>query len=267
MIRFRPKTSRFEAWNEEIAVVPVKMPPRKNRPLTEAYEQEFEQRVMERMEERLGQFVDQLTDRMNDMMNPRRRRDRNNRGSEGEVSKNLFFDGDGTSSDKQPDQPRRNQREDNRHWESGMRVNIPEFDGNTLNPEGFIDWLVAVEEVFESQESPGTKSVEDYTTESYQLIARNDIQETNIQLISRYIGGLRVQIMDSVNMFDPVTLSDAYQRTLAFKKQNRRVRSSSSPAITGGSSGSGNVTSQFVPNQTKVGGGNTGQVSKGVGSS
>ncbi|GJY28282.1 hypothetical protein Tco_0404049 [Tanacetum coccineum] len=41
------------------AEVPVKMPPRRNRPLTEAYEQEFEQRVMARMEERLDQFVDQ----------------------------------------------------------------------------------------------------------------------------------------------------------------------------------------------------------------
>ncbi|GKD62434.1 hypothetical protein Tco_1299943 [Tanacetum coccineum] len=84
------------------AEVPVKMPLRRNRPLTEAYEQEFEQRVIARMEERLDQF--------------------------------------------QPDRPRRNQWEDNRRWESGMRVNILEFDGNTLNPDGFIDWLVAVEE-------------------------------------------------------------------------------------------------------------------------
>ncbi|GKE50298.1 hypothetical protein Tco_1481556 [Tanacetum coccineum] len=62
IIRFRPRTSHFEAWNEENAVttsfgikveVPVKMPPRRNRPLTEAYEQEFEQRVMARMEEQL----------------------------------------------------------------------------------------------------------------------------------------------------------------------------------------------------------------------
>ncbi|GKA95170.1 putative nucleotidyltransferase, ribonuclease H [Tanacetum coccineum] len=310
------------------------MPPRKNRPLTEAYEQEFEQRVMARMEERLGQFVDQLTDRMNDMMNPRRRRDRNNRGSEGEGSENPFFEDDDTSSDDQPDRPRRNQREDDRRWESGMRINIPEFDGKTLNPEGFIDWLVTVEEVFEFKEVPenkrvsliatklrgrasawwqqlkltrerigkprvtswrkmkkllrenfiphnyqrlmyqrlqnlkqGTKSVEDYTTEFYQLIARNDIQETDDQLVSRYIGGLRVQIMDSVNMFDPVTLSDAYQRALVFERQNRRVGSSSSPAVAGGSSGLGNVTSRFVPNQTKVGGGNTGPIPKGVGSS
>ncbi|GJR26702.1 putative nucleotidyltransferase, ribonuclease H [Tanacetum coccineum] len=310
------------------------MPPRKNRPLTEAYEQEFEQRVMARMEERLGQFVDQLTDRMNDMMNPRRRRDRNNRGSEGEGSENPFFEDDDTSSDDQPDRPRRNQREDDRRWESGMRINIPEFDGKTLNPEGFIDWLVTVEEVFEFKEVPenkrvsliatklrgrasawwqqlkltrerigkprvtswrkmkkllrenfiphnyqrlmyqrlqnlkqGTKSVEDYTTEFYQLIARNDIQETDDQLVSRYIGGLRVQIMDSVNMFDPVTLSDAYQRALAFEKQNRRVGSLSSPAVTGGSFDSGNVTSRFVPNQTKMGGGNTGPIPKGIGSS
>ncbi|GKB56220.1 reverse transcriptase domain-containing protein [Tanacetum coccineum] len=88
------------------AEVPVKMPPRRNRPLTEAYEQEFEQRVIGKIEER----------------------------------------GDGSSSDEQPDQPGQNQREDNRRWESGMKVNIPKFDGNTLNPEGFIDWLVTVEE-------------------------------------------------------------------------------------------------------------------------
>nr|GEX39023.1 putative reverse transcriptase domain-containing protein [Tanacetum cinerariifolium] len=108
--------------------VSVKMPSRRNRPLTEAYEQEFEQRVMARMKERLDQFVDQLADRMNDMMNPRIRNDRNSRGSEGEESENLFFD-----------------------------VNIPEFDGNTLNPEGFINWLVTVE-VFEFKESECKKA-------------------------------------------------------------------------------------------------------------
>ncbi|GKF03101.1 reverse transcriptase domain-containing protein, partial [Tanacetum coccineum] len=34
-----------------------------------------------------------------------------------------------------------------------------------------------------------------------------------------------------------------------------------------GSSGSGNMASHFVPNQARPGGGNTGPVSKGVGSS
>ncbi|GJZ14188.1 putative nucleotidyltransferase, ribonuclease H [Tanacetum coccineum] len=205
------------------AEVPVKMPPRRNRPLTEAYEQEFEQRVMARMEERLDY-----------------------RGSEGEELENP--------------------------------VNILEFDGNTLYPEGFIDWLVAVEEVFEFKDVPENKRVSLIATklrgrasEWWQQLKltreRVGKPRTDDQLVTRYIGGLRVHIMDSVNMFDPVILSDAYQRVLAFEKQNRRVGCSSAPVITGGSSGSGNVTSRFVPNQTKVGGGNTGPVSKGVGSS
>ncbi|GJU23735.1 reverse transcriptase domain-containing protein [Tanacetum coccineum] len=223
--------------------------------------------------------------------------DRNSRGSEGEESEKPFFKSGGSSSDEEPDRPRRDQREDNRRWESGMRVNIPEFDGNTLNPEGFIDWLVVVEEVFEFKEVPENKRVSLIATKlrgrasawwqqlklsrervgkprvtSWRkmkklFVAAIDVPATEDQLVSHYIGGLRVQIMDSVNMFDPVTLFDAYQRALAFEKQNRRVGSSSSPVITGGSSGSGNVTSRFVPNQTKVGGGNTGPVSKGVGSS
>nr|GEV30486.1 hypothetical protein [Tanacetum cinerariifolium] len=38
-----------------------------------------------------------------------------------------------------------------------MRVNIPEFDEDNLNPKGFIDWLVSVEEVFEFEEVPENK--------------------------------------------------------------------------------------------------------------
>ncbi|GKF55373.1 putative reverse transcriptase domain-containing protein, partial [Tanacetum coccineum] len=80
------------------------------------------------------------------------------------------------------------------------------------------------------------------------------------RFISGYIGGLRVQIRDSVNMFDLMTLSDAYQRALAFEEQNHRVGSSSSPAITG-ASGLGNMVSRFAPSQAKAGGGNTGPLS------
>ncbi|GKD05609.1 hypothetical protein Tco_1180583 [Tanacetum coccineum] len=55
----RPWTSYlyYISWYQR-PEVPVKMPPRRNRPLTEACEQELEQRVMARMEERLDQFVD-----------------------------------------------------------------------------------------------------------------------------------------------------------------------------------------------------------------
>ncbi|GJZ58695.1 putative nucleotidyltransferase, ribonuclease H [Tanacetum coccineum] len=93
-------------------------------------------------------------------------------------------------------------------------VNIPDFAGDTLSPEGFIDWLVTVEEVFEFKEVPENKRVS--------LIATK----------------LHVQIMDYVNMFDPMTLSDAYQRAL------------------------GNMASCFSPSQAKAGGGNTGPVSR-----
>nr|GFA16523.1 hypothetical protein [Tanacetum cinerariifolium] len=43
-----------------------------------------------------------------------------------------------------------------------MRVNILEFDGNTLNPKGFIDWLVTVKEVFEFKEEDDGVANEDY---------------------------------------------------------------------------------------------------------
>ncbi|GKD86477.1 hypothetical protein Tco_1357631, partial [Tanacetum coccineum] len=79
----------------------IKMPPRRYRNINDVYD-----RIMARMEERLYQFVDQFVDRMNDMMNPRRRGDHNGRRSEGEELENLFFEGDGSSSDEQPDRPR-----------------------------------------------------------------------------------------------------------------------------------------------------------------
>ncbi|GJZ83977.1 hypothetical protein Tco_0649150 [Tanacetum coccineum] len=43
---------------------------------------------------------------MNDMMNPRSRGDHNGRRIGGEELENLFFKGDGSSSDEQPDRPR-----------------------------------------------------------------------------------------------------------------------------------------------------------------
>ncbi|PWA51989.1 reverse transcriptase domain-containing protein [Artemisia annua] len=105
------------------------------RAVNDAYEQEFEQLLMARMEEQMHQFVDQ------------RRGDRSRRGTDDEQLENPFGDGDGSSSDEQQEIPPR------------LRVNIPEFDGDTLNPEGFIDWLITVEEVFEFKEVHENKKV------------------------------------------------------------------------------------------------------------
>ena len=49
--------------------------------------------------------------------------------------------------------------------------------------------------------------MEDHTTEFYQLISRNEVHETEDQLVAWYIGGLRVQIQEIVNLFDPVSVS------------------------------------------------------------
>ena len=64
----------------------------------------------------------------------------------------------------------------------------------------------------------GMRSVDDYTTEFYQLIARNEIQEMEDQLVARYIGSLRPQIQDTVSLFDPVSMSAAHQRALVVER-------------------------------------------------
>ncbi|GJU16925.1 fatty acid desaturase, type 1 protein [Tanacetum coccineum] len=85
---------------------------------------------------------------------------RNVRGTDDEQSENPFGEDDDSSYDEQSGRrPKRNQREDNKRWESGMRVNIPDLAGDTLSPEGFIDWLVSVEEVSEFKEVPENKRV------------------------------------------------------------------------------------------------------------
>ena len=67
----------------------------------------------------------------------------------------------------------------------------------------------------------GLRTVDEYTMEFYQLLARNEVQETEDQLTARYIGGLKFQIQETVNMFDPISVSSAHQRALAVEKQSR----------------------------------------------
>ena len=48
----------------------------------------------------------------------------------------------------------------------------------------------------------------------YQLLVRNEIHETEDQLVAQYIGGLRVEIQEIVNLFDPISVLAAHQRAL-----------------------------------------------------
>ena len=161
-------------------------------------------------------------------------------------------------------------------WESGFKLDIPEFKG-CLQPEEFLDWVAAVEEILEFKEVPqdkrvslvatkfrgraaawwqqlkqsrirqgkskintwenflkhmraaflphnymrtlyqqlhnlrqGTQSIDEYTREFYQLVARVDFADSEDQLVSRYIGSMRQQFQDTLNLFDPISVSEAY---------------------------------------------------------
>lgn len=69
----------------------------------------------------------------------------------------------------------------------------------------------------------GNKSVEDYTTTFYQLLARNKIHETKDQLMVWYIRGLRVKMQNTINMLDPTSMHVAHQRALIINKQQLRT--------------------------------------------
>jgi hypothetical protein len=66
--------------------------------------------------------------------------------------------------------------------------------------------------------SQGSKSVDEYTEEFQKLLARVDLSESDDQIVSQYIGGLRTQIQDMVNLFDPVNISSTHQRALLVEK-------------------------------------------------
>ena len=65
-------------------------------------------------------------------------------------------------------------------------------------------------------------------------MARNKLHETEDQLVARYIGGLRVQIQETVNLFDPISVSAAHQRALLIEKQLGRRSSGGLLTNTGG---------------------------------
>jgi hypothetical protein len=170
-------------------------------------------------------------------------------------------------------------------WESGFKLDIPEFNEG-LQPEEFLDWIAAVEEVLDFKGVPedrrvslvatkfrgraaawwqqlkqsrtrlgkskinrwekllkhmrpaflpynytrtmyqwlhnlsqGSKTVDEYTEEFYKYLTRVELAETDDQLVSRYIGGLRQNIQDSLNLFDPVNVSTAHQRPFYWRKR------------------------------------------------
>ncbi|CAL9233877.1 unnamed protein product, partial [Arabidopsis halleri] len=178
-------------------------------------------------------------------------------------------------------------RDDNRRWDSGFKLDLPEFSGS-LQPEDFLDWLNNIEEILDFKDVPdeqrvrlvatrlrgrafawwqqtketraregkervnswakmkrlmrktflpynyartiytrfqnlrqGVRSVDDYASEFFAMLARNSLTETEDQLVSRFIGGLRQQIQSVLMQFNPTTVSEAHQRALLIEQNIR----------------------------------------------
>lgn len=183
-------------------------------------------------------------------------------------------------------------RLDNRRWDTGFKLDLPEFHGS-LQPEELLDWISSVEEILAFKQVPddmcvplvathfkghasawwqqvkeqrvragksritsweklkrklreaflpynysrtlytrlqnlrqGNKSFDDYATDFFALLRRNTLNETEEQVISRFIGGLRVQIQNSLLQINPASVSEAHQRALLLEQQSRGMSSS-----------------------------------------
>ncbi|XP_020697731.1 uncharacterized protein LOC110110544 [Dendrobium catenatum] len=73
-------------------------------------------------------------------------------------------------------------------------------------------------------ERKGQRTVNEYTEEFYRLSARNNLQESENQLVARYIGGLKDLIQDKLELNSVWTLSQAVN--FALKAENQLLRHS-----------------------------------------
>ncbi|XP_026456193.1 uncharacterized protein LOC113357124 [Papaver somniferum] len=72
----------------------------------------------------------------------------------------------------------------------------------------------------------GTRSVADYSTEFFLLLNRVDIQDSERQLVAWFTAGLRQQIQHTINLFHPLTMSEAHQKALTIEAQTKSSFSS-----------------------------------------
>lgn len=166
---------------------------------------------------------------------------------------------------------------DDRRWEAGLKLDIPEFHGGAKGEE-LLDWLVAVEELLEfeqvreDQKVPlvatkfrgkaaswwmqlkttrsrlgkerikswaklkralkksflpynfdrtmftrlqnlrqGSHSVDEYAEEFSLLLTQTEIYDSEVQLVSRFIGRLRPQLQSAMAQFNLDTISEAHR--------------------------------------------------------
>lgn len=67
----------------------------------------------------------------------------------------------------------------------------------------------------------GTRTVDEYATEFFRMINCVELQDTEQQLVMRFVGGLRQQIQFTINLFRPDSISEAHQQALTIEAQTR----------------------------------------------
>ena len=65
----------------------------------------------------------------------------------------------------------------------------------------------------------GNRQVDDYANEFYQLLTRVDVQDSEDQLVARFIAGLRPQLQNMLHQFDPTSVAEARQRAVLVEQQ------------------------------------------------
>ncbi|XP_013729306.2 uncharacterized protein LOC106433007 [Brassica napus] len=67
----------------------------------------------------------------------------------------------------------------------------------------------------------GSRTVDEYAEEFALLLTRNKINDSQVQVVSRFIGGLRAQLQTAMAQFDPSTIGEAQRRAASLEKQSR----------------------------------------------
>ena len=75
-------------------------------------------------------------------------------------------------------------------------------------------------------------SVEQYTEAFHQLVVRVDLNESEEQMVARYLSGLKLPIQDVISLQSLWNVTEAYNRALLVEKQQTR------PALRSGQWGS-----------------------------
>lgn len=57
----------------------------------------------------------------------------------------------------------------------------------------------------------GNRSMDEYAEESALLLTLNKVHGSQVQLVSRFIGGLQPQLQTALAQFDPSTVGEAHR--------------------------------------------------------